>query len=129
MSIETARAVAERLMGWANRDGWWYRYDSATGYKVATQPGDKASQGFFRPDRSYFQMGLIEFRLWQICGATMQFSCGAQEVSCTFNDGKLDAEAADDRESLKEHQFEDRAVCIAAALSFYDAWKAEHGQA
>lgn len=120
--MKIARRVALEIMEWTEKDGFWYRYGDPTGLKVATEPHHYPAAGYFRPDRSWFQMTLMAYRIFHVTRAIASFRFPSGHVEAVFNDGEIEAAHRTEREDIIVEQFKDKEAACEAALAFWDAF-------
>jgi len=119
---ELAFAIAEDVMHWKVRGDLWYRGASCTGLKVARSITDYPEGGFFRPDRNYFHLGLVKFKVMTDTSATYKTKFMGKDLKVEFNDGNISTTVRDEM-SLDDFQNEIGAL---ACYLFVLAWREEN---
>jgi len=119
---ELANAIAVDVMHWREVNGMWWRGGSNTGLKVAKNIIDYPSGGFFRPDRNFFHLGLVRFKVETDTSATYKATFPGKNLKVTFNDGTLETSVVDEL-TLDEFQHEIGAL---ACYLFVMAWREEN---
>lgn len=119
---ELANAIATEILHWREVDGMWWRGGSCTGLKVAKGLVDYPQQGFFRPDRNFFHLGLVKFKVMTDTSCSYKATFPGKDLQIEFNDGNISTIVRDEQ-SLDEFQHEIGAL---AAYLFVKAWREEN---
>ena len=121
--LELANAIAVEVMHWHEEpDGFWYRYASCTGLKVAKNLIDYPTGGFFRPDRNFFHLGLVKFKVMTDTSATYKTSFPGKDLKVEFNDGRIKTSVQDE---MTHDEFQNEIGALACYL-FVMAWRKEN---
>jgi len=121
--LDLANAIAREILHWhEGPKGFWYRYASCTGLKVAKKLIDYPEGGFFRPDRNLFHLGLVKFKVMTDTSAKYKATFPGKDLKVSFNDGRIETCVRDDL-TLDDFQHEIGAL---ACYLFVKAWREEN---